>query len=197
MILLQPQVLHLHIFAPKLLTDKNNESEYQADGGIFANNPESVAANLAFELDDKLERKDMILISLGTGTIKMNTKPINLGKAGIIGWVIKANLIDVMMGTRSERYDAEIGYAYPNSCRLQLSLDKKNSVMDNTSHANLKTLIELTDDYINNNSDLIDYIIKMLLDNPKGINKLLNNSLNPTKVCIYHKYLLLKCELLL
>ena len=116
-------------FARKLLTDKNNESEYQADGGIFANNPESVAANLAFELDDKLERKDMILISLGTGTIKMNTKPINLGKAGIIVWVIKANLIDAMMGTQSEWYDAEIGYDYPNSCHLQLSLDKKNSFM--------------------------------------------------------------------
>ena len=152
-------------FAPKLLTDMHNNIEYQVDGGIFANNPESAAISLAYRLNNTLELKDIVLISLGTGTIKLATNPVNLGGAGIIGWVINANLIDVMMGAQSDWYDAEIGKACFNSCRLQFELTRETSAMDNSSQNNLDTLIKLTEKYIDDNSDLIDHIVTILNEN--------------------------------
>ena len=149
-------------FAPKLLVDNDNNLEYQADGGIFANNPESAAISMAFELNNKLKRENIILISLGTGTIKLNTQASKLKDAGIIGWVIKDNLIDVMMNAQSEWYDSEVGEEYYNSCRIQLLLNKKLSAMDDTSTSHLKSLLRSAEDYISSNSELIDKIVNIL-----------------------------------
>jgi patatin-like phospholipase/acyl hydrolase len=150
-------------FAPKALTDLNNCTEYQADGGIFVNNPASIAIHMAFELNSKLSREDIVLISLGTGRTPPGENSRFLRSAGIIGWVIKANLIDIIMNAQSEWYDSEIGETYFNSCRIQLGVDKKISTLDDTTEANLNSLIKLADDYINTNSNIIDHILKILL----------------------------------
>lgn len=150
-------------FAPKLLTNAYNNSSYQVDGGMFASNPELTAANLAYELDDTLTQKDIVLISLGTGLTKLGIESKDLCKSGVIGWILKANLISGMMQAQG-LYNAELGEIYGNSCRLQFELDKKTSAMDNASKANLLELLKLTEDYISTNSDLIDQIISILLN---------------------------------
>ena len=70
-----------------------------------------------------------------------------------------------MMNAQSEWYDSEVGEEYSNSCRIQLLLNKKVSVMDDTSTSHLKSLLRSAEDYISSNSDLIDKIIN-ILNNP-------------------------------
>jgi hypothetical protein len=43
--------------------------------------------------------ENILLISIGTGKITLGSSALKLKNAGVIGWVMKANLIDVMMSS--------------------------------------------------------------------------------------------------
>lgn len=95
---------------------------------MFASNPELTSANLAYELDDTLTQKDIVLISLGTGLTKLGIESKDLCKSRVIGWILKANLISRMMQAQG-LYNAELGEIYGNSCHLQFELDNKRQVL--------------------------------------------------------------------
>lgn len=147
-------------FAPKILVDMNNKIEYHVDGAVYDNNPESAAILMAFELDDRLAREDVILLSLGTIGNHLTGKTTTLSTAGIFGWLITGNLIDVMVNAIG--YWETIAITFPNSCRIQLSLDEGMKGVDNASDDNIESLLKLTDNYIIDNSALIDHILNIL-----------------------------------
>jgi patatin-like phospholipase/acyl hydrolase len=134
-------------FASKLLSNKGINFGYQIDGGIFMNNPELVAIYLAHELNKDLVKEDIVLISLGTGLLRITTYPQNLINAGAIGWLTKGNLIDIMIHT-TQRSDAEIEAHHSNSCLLQPILGKNIGHLDDASSSNLLALTQLVQGYI-------------------------------------------------
>lgn len=153
-------------FAPKEVVNKDGSSKsYEADGGIFANDPASAAISEMYRAFPNIDRNDILLISIGSGKVKL-TSPINSVKdSGVIGWVLKANLIDVMMGASSYISDWESSILVnANEIRLQIDIDPKFGALDNTNQNNLKALLAATEEYIEKNTHIIDDICKKLLE---------------------------------
>lgn len=135
---------------------------YEADGGIFANNPNTLAISEVFRAKPSLTRHEILLVSIGTGNIKFTAPLENLKNFGIIGWVMKANLIDVMMNSESEvtEWESELD---SNTVRLQVDINKDSSEMDNVSEENINKLLQAAENYIKDNDALIDVLCKKLV----------------------------------
>lgn len=95
-------------FDPKVFYDTKGELHINIDGGVFANNPETIGVTEALQLNPKLSRNNLYVLSIGTGAPKLNQEASKLTNSGVIGWVIKANLIDLMIDADNEWYNEEI-----------------------------------------------------------------------------------------
>ena len=116
------------------------------DGGLWANNPEDIVVIGLKEMG--AINTDVLLVSLGTGQAKL-TQPVNtLKNAGVIGWLIKANLINLMMTAESEWSESLTATLYPNSYRLQVPISLSLSAMDNSTQQNMEGLLVATEAYL-------------------------------------------------
>ncbi|GAB2483307.1 patatin-like phospholipase family protein [Algoriphagus taiwanensis] len=129
------------------------------DGGVFANNPALCAYSECRKLDfkkilndedkpTKPSAKDMMIVSLGTGSIK---KPYHFSEfkdAGVLKWI--QPLIDIMMSGNSETVDYQLAKIYgtlsgKNSedyYRIEPKIINASSDMDKADLGNLKALEE-------------------------------------------------------
>jgi len=147
-------------FPPKEFTDSLGNIHIEADGGIFANNPEVIGVTEAYSLDPKLNRQDIELISIGTGSPKLAESSHNLINAGVIGWVMKANLIDLMIDANSAWTTEEISTLYSTKAkRLQIPLPARLAALDNASSENLHSLLEAAESYIHTNFQMLSDLI--------------------------------------
>jgi uncharacterized protein len=142
-------------FPPKVFNDNMNNKYIEADGGIFANNPETIGIREAYVLNQNIKRDTIKMVSLGTGSLKLTTASDKLINAGIIGWVIRANLIDIMISADSKWSNKEMVTMYPLTQRIQVPLPDKLGQMDNASKNNLRGLVEYAEDFIEQNMDLL------------------------------------------
>ncbi|TDQ16364.1 patatin-like phospholipase/acyl hydrolase [Algoriphagus boseongensis] len=129
------------------------------DGGVFANNPALCAysecrkLNFKTELSDekkpvKPSAKDMLMVSIGTGSVKTPYYFKEFKDAGLIKWV--QPLIDIMMSGNSETVDYQLRKIYgtlpgKNSedyYRIEPLLQNASSEMDKADLPNLKALHE-------------------------------------------------------
>lgn len=129
------------------------------DGGVFANNPalcayaEARTLNFAEVLnrEDKPKKpsaREMIIVSLGTGSVKKPYAYKEFQDAGSLKWI--RPLIDIMMSGNSETVDYQLQQIYktlPESdCedyfRIQPDIVTANPEMDCADVANLKALHE-------------------------------------------------------
>jgi patatin-like phospholipase/acyl hydrolase len=145
-------------FPPKMFQDSLRNKHIEIDGGIFANNPETIGVAEAYSLYPNLKRDSIRLLSIGTGSPKLTEASYKLTNAGVIGWVMKANLIDIMIDADSNWYNEEISTLYPTSHRIQLPLPAMLGQMDNASTNNLSALLNLAEDFIEHNSDRLKTI---------------------------------------
>lgn len=149
-------------------------------GGVFANNPSlcayaeartinfSQALNNA-EKPNKPGAKDMIIVSLGTGTVKQPYHYKEYKDAGVLKWINP--LIDIMMSGNSERVDYQLKQVYETlkeeDCedyyRIQPSLINADSAMDNAKLNNLKALHEDGWASVEANKPTLDKIVDKLL----------------------------------
>lgn len=151
-------------FEPKKLTSKTgSRTYYEADGGIFANNPAIMALSQARRINPSLNNNDIVLVSIGTGKAQLTKTFKELKNSGVIGWVMRADLIDVMMSTSSEISEWQSTILNLNTVRIQLDLDKESGEMDNVSEVNIQRLLHVTEDYITNNSHALDELYNKLL----------------------------------
>lgn len=144
-------------FPPKIFTDLNGNKYIEVDGGIFANNPEAIAVTEAYALKPDLQRKDIQIISIGTGTPKLKQSH-TLTNAGVIGWVMKANLIDLMIDASSTWDIEEIKTLYSMANRIQIPIDGSGE-MDDVSSSNIKGLVNVTETYITQNKPFLEKLI--------------------------------------
>ena len=149
-------------FDPKIFQDNQGKKCIDIDGGIFANNPESIAAMEAYKQQPNLERKDIFLISMGTGSIQLNRRSDQLSNAGVIGWVMRANLIDLMMSADSDWYNDEISAIYPNASRLQVSLPENLGAMDDATPQALQSLLDLAEAFVHGHTMQLQNLVRVL-----------------------------------
>lgn len=152
-------------FSPKELKDKNGQVSYEIDGGVYANNPESIAVAAAFRLFPTLTHQDIVVVSIGTGKVTLTQSGKKLKDAGLIGWLLKDNLLDVMLSAESEWFDEEVSHLYQHSYRLEINLNKTLFTLDNAQPDILNRLLEMTEDYIFQQNDRINDILK-IVNNP-------------------------------
>jgi len=150
------------------------------DGGVFANNPSmcayAEARSTAFsrvlndpEKTDNPFAKDMIIVSIGTGS---TSKPYEYDKAkdwGVIQWI--QPIIDIMMSGNSETVNYQLRKIWEttgtpeNYIRLEPSLYEANNEMDDASAKNLKALHEAGLKFVTDNEKLLDSVVDKLIAN--------------------------------
>lgn len=143
-------------FSPKEFYDTNGERHIDIDGGIFANNPASVGAMEAYNLRPELNREDISILSLGTGSVKLKQMGDSLKSSGSLSWIFKANLIDVIMSADADCDNDETAQVYPNFYRAQIELPDNLGHMDNSSKENIDALVDVSEKYINLNKSFFD-----------------------------------------
>ncbi|MGB5943380.1 MAG: patatin-like phospholipase family protein [Leeuwenhoekiella sp.] len=156
------------------------------DGGVFANNPSLCAYAEARGIDftKKLNStdkpafpsaKDMMIVSVGTGSVKRPYAYEDFKDAGVLKWI--KPLIDIMMSGNSETVDYQLKKIYQTlpkkHCtdyyRIQPKLLNSNPEMD---MANKENLIALQEDgflAVADNKIILDEIIDKLIANHSEI----------------------------
>jgi len=150
------------------------------DGGVFANNPSLCALVEMNKLQSaqakdagqpyELSLSDISLLSIGTGVHTSTKKSFTYNQTkewGDLQWA--SPLIDIMMSASSETIDYQLQQLYSctnngeNYIRIQPELKRSSTEMDDASPENIQALLADVDEYITNNSDLLDKIADMLM----------------------------------
>ncbi len=151
-------------FAPKSVTFSNGSKSEEVDGGIYANDPEEIAVTEALLQNPSLRPEQIFLFSLGTGRPKLK-KESNQGltNPGILSWVFKTNLIDVILNaeTELEEFQTEKTSLFQRY-RLQFTLDSTLMSMDNTTPENLDALLKSGKTFVHKSSDELNRICNFL-----------------------------------
>ncbi len=152
----------------------NEDKYYLIDGGVFANNPSMCAYAEARTLNfpNKINNpsaKEMVIISIGCGSVK---KPYPYKKAkkwGAIGWIMP--LIDVLMSGNAETIHYQLQQLFKttepekNYYRLEPKIYPANPAMDDASKENIEKLVLSGKEYVFDNKTLLDNIVDILIEN--------------------------------
>jgi uncharacterized protein len=152
------------------------------DGGVFANNPSLCAYSEARKLPfskilgdgskpDFPTIKDMIIVSIGTGTILKPYHFEDFENAGKIKWI--SPLIDILLSANVETVDHHLSKMYEtlglrnskNYYRLMPLLKDASPEMDDTSKQNIYELIQAGLSYVEQNQDKLVEIAEKLIKN--------------------------------
>ncbi len=152
------------------------------DGGVYANNPALCAyaegRKIAFSkvLNDPQKTdypsvKDILMISIGTGTVLKPYHFKDFANAGKIKWI--GPLIDILLSSNAETVDYNLQKMFEtlgarnrqNYYRLMPSLRNASPDMDNTSEKNIYELIQSGLFFVEQNRDLLNNIAKKLVKN--------------------------------
>jgi patatin-like phospholipase/acyl hydrolase len=169
-------------FEPAQINSFYNQQFTLIDGGVYANNPalcayaEARKINFSTILNDSLKPdypsiNDMIIISIGTGTVLKPYHFEDFDNAGKLKWI--APLIDILLSSNVETVDYQIQKMYEtlgkrnaqNYHRIMPDLKKASPEMDDTSKKNIANLIQAGLVYINENQEQLNQILKKLIDN--------------------------------
>lgn len=142
------------------------------DGGVFTNNPTTLALMEAI-IDSKkigkpLRLEEILVVSLGTGSLTRKY-PYNEAKNwGIVGWV--QPLLNITLDGSSESVAVQLEQLLPKAeneppqyYRFQQFLNSTNDSMDDASKENINNLEQLADQIIAERTDDIDEMCKQLL----------------------------------
>jgi uncharacterized protein len=147
------------------------------DGGVFANNPTTLALMEAI-IDSKKAAKplrldEILVVSLGTGSLTRKYPYDEAKHWGIIGWV--QPLINITLDGSSESVAVQLEQLLPKAeneppqyYRFQEFLNSTNDSMDNASKENIKSLERLADQIIAERTDDLDEMCEQLLRTPSA-----------------------------
>lgn len=149
-------------FAPKKMIDSRGKITFEIDGGIYANNPSTIAITEIYRSFPDITRESILIVSIGTGQIKFDKEFEKLENLGVIGWIITSNLIDVMMNASNDLFEWQTSILNNLSKRIQVEIPDRLGNMDNASAENLNGLLETSEKYIDNNTKMLDELCKRL-----------------------------------
>lgn len=138
-------------FEPALATSTTGVSYPLVDGGVFANNPALCAYAEARQIFASMEKEgktavaaDMLMVSMGTGTVEKPYKYELAKEWGMMGWV--QPILDIMMSGSSETIDFQIDKMFDAAgvkdqyIRLMPDLNRASEEMDLVEQENLELL---------------------------------------------------------
>ena len=149
------------------------------DGGVFANNPASLALMEAI-IDSKkagtpLRLEEILVVSLGTGSLTRRYPYEEAKNWGLLGWV--QPLLNITLDGSSESVAVQLEQLLPKAekqppqyYRFQQFLNAANDNMDDASKENIKKLEQLADLIIAQRTDDLDEMCKQLLETPPANN---------------------------
>ena len=159
----------------KLKTVHRTSEDYYAlvDGGIFANNPTSIAlmeSMISFRRKNnkELDRSDVLIVSLGTGSLTRKYKYQDTKNWGQIKWALP--LISIVFDGQSESIAYQLDRLMTtegegrNYYRFQVPLSAENGRdrMDNASPDNIQYLEKLGKILIEQRRELLDQLCEVL-----------------------------------
>lgn len=169
-------------FEPALIESLTGQQFALVDGGLFANNPalcayaEARKINFSSVLNnpekpDKPTAKDMIILSIGTGTVKTPYHYNDFKNAGELKWITP--IIDILMSGNSETVNYQLHQMYKtldsetakNYYRLEPALREADAHMDNAHGNNISNLYQAGLWYVDKNKELLDELVDKLLVN--------------------------------
>ncbi len=169
-------------FEPARIQSESGQTFYFIDGGMFANNPSlcAYAEVRKLKFSELLQRedkpdlpsaKDMLMVSIGTGTVKKPYYFNDLKNAGKLEWI--QPIIDILMSGNTETVDYQLKQMYRTLSkndkndyyRLEPSLREAMSEMDLATGINLENLKQAGLWYVNKNKGMLDEIAMKILDN--------------------------------
>lgn len=166
-------------FEPARIESVQGADYTLVDGGVFVNNPAlaaySEARTIRFSKEvashkpDFPAAKDMLIISIGTGTVKTPYHFDKVKDAGLISWL--PIVIDIMMSGNSETVDYHLRKMFntlseedeQDYYRLEPALQDASSEMNDVSDGNLKNLHEAGLHFVAKNDKLIEQIVDKLI----------------------------------
>lgn len=152
------------------------------DGGVFANNPSLCAYSEARKMkfskilcdDQKPDHptaKDMMIVSISTGTETKKYKYHQMRNRGVVNWV--KPLIDILMSGNAETVNYQLRQIWDtldgdhknDYYRLNPSLHNANAEMDDASFENTTNLHEAGLVFIDKYQSLLEEIVDKLIAN--------------------------------
>lgn len=172
-------------FEPALIQAGTAAPRPLIDGGVFANNPAMCAyieahktafkklpANQNASMPDYPDCSQMILVSIGTGSVSKPYTYEKMKNQGAAGWI--KPVIDVMMSSSAETVDFQVNKMFEtdrkknaqeisNYHRLSPGLGAADSAMDNVKSENLSALHDAGRQFVKNNQTELDQIVDRLM----------------------------------
>lgn len=152
------------------------------DGGMFANNPTLCAYAEARKMPfaeilkthlkiNHPSVKDMLIVSVGTGSEAKPYPYDRYRKAGKLAWV--SPIIDILMSANAETVDYQMSQMFgtlgqrnqKNYYRINPALKNASPQMDNVSRQNIDALIQAGLAYVDDNKHLLNQIVRKLIRN--------------------------------
>jgi patatin-like phospholipase/acyl hydrolase len=169
-------------FSPAHIESMNKQIFSLVDGGMFANNPALCAYAEARKLNfsklfndpqrkDKPTAADMLIVSMGTGSVKKRYRYDDFKHAGEIKWL--EPVIDILMSGNSETVAYQLTQMYltlepenqKNYYRLEPGLKEACSEMDEATPENINNLYQAGLTFVRENLGMLEDIAKKILDN--------------------------------
>jgi patatin-like phospholipase/acyl hydrolase len=132
------------------------------DGGVFANNPTSLAIMEVIidkkKTGERIDLEDILVVSVGTGSLTRRYPYDKAKNWGLLGWV--EPLLNITLDGSSESVAVQLEQLLPKAqdkpsqyYRFQGFLDKGDDNIDVTKTENIENLEKLADQIINEKSD--------------------------------------------
>ncbi|HEY9807808.1 MAG TPA: patatin-like phospholipase family protein [Halomicronema sp.] len=159
----------------KLKTVHRTSEDYYAlvDGGIFANNPTALALmetmiSYQRKTGHELHRDDILVVSLGTGSLTRKYKYQDAKNWGQLKWALP--LLNIVFDGQSESVAYQLNQLMMtkgddrNYYRFQvpLSADNGHDQMDNASSSNIEYLEKLSEILIEQRRESLDQLCEVL-----------------------------------
>jgi len=168
-------------FSPAHIHSMNGQLYTLVDGGMFANNPALCAYAEARKTEfskflndpektDKPTAKDMIIVSLGTGSVRKRYHYGDFKSAGQIKWL--EPVIDILMSANSETVAYQLTQMYltldpefkNNYYRIEPDLKEACSEMDIATKENIDNLYQAGLTYVHDNIKQLERIAHNILE---------------------------------
>lgn len=162
-------------FEPFQLPTNQTESGYYAlvDGGVFANNPTSFAVMETIidkkRSGQKIDLDDILVVSLGTGSLTRRYPYEKAKNWGLLGWV--QPLVNITLDGSSESVAVQLEQLLPKAqakppqyYRFQAFLSEANDDIDVTEEKNIENLAELAKRIIAEKDRELDELCQQLVE---------------------------------
>ena len=145
-------------------TDSANGPRWLVDGGVMANNPAMCAyAGVLRAMDaGAVPREDVLLVSIGTGSLSTDLSKPRIRTGGAMAWV--RPLFDVVLDGQEDIVDRELQeLLQQHYLRFQADLPDSCEHIDDASPANMRALRKSAGTLIEARSDDLDLVARTLV----------------------------------